>query len=252
MKQDASASECRRCGICCRKGGPSLHREDNFLIEEGRISLEHLYVIREGEPVYDNVRERRHRAARDIIKIKDREDPGGCVFLDGPGTGCTRYEDRPLECRVLKCWDTREIEAVYSRGRLVRRDLVGGVKGLWDLIRDHQERCDPRKIESLALQACRSDPKARNGSSESIPETFPGISNDSEAVAELNRILQYDLHLREIIAEDGGIHPDRIEFLLGRPLWRILRPLGVDIRREGERFVWMKTEDSDHIRHCLK
>ncbi len=59
------------------------------------------------------------------------------------------YNDRPLECRALKCWDTRELEQIYAAKRLTRRDLISNVKGLWDLIEDHQVRCDYIKIRDL-------------------------------------------------------------------------------------------------------
>ena len=48
-------SECVRCGTCCGKGGPAFHHEDKMLIEQGIILSKHLYTIRAGEPVYDNV-----------------------------------------------------------------------------------------------------------------------------------------------------------------------------------------------------
>lgn len=44
---------CRRCGTCCIKGGPSLHREDLPLVEEGRIRVQDLVCIRSGEMAYD-------------------------------------------------------------------------------------------------------------------------------------------------------------------------------------------------------
>jgi len=241
----AVGSRCRRCGICCRKGGPGLHLEDKGLVETGRIPLEQLYTIRAGETVYDNVRERLHRTSRDIIKIKSRPGRPECVWLNPAGNGCDHYDDRPLECRVLNCRDTHEIESVYCRKRLVRKDLVGEVQGLWDLIRDHQDRCDPRQVELRTRAVDPSlkvspefhiDPSGLHSRSDS---TYGG----SEATAELNRILQYDLHLREVLTEQGGVHPDRVDFLLGRPLYKMLRPLGIDIRlKKDGRLVWMTTD----------
>ena len=234
----------RRCGICCRKGGPGLHLEDRELVATGRICLDQLYTIRAGETVYDNVQEKLHRTSHDIIKIKSRPGRAECVWLNPAGNGCDHYDDRPLECRVLNCRDTDEIELVYSRKRLVRKDLVGEVQGLWNLICDHQDRCDPRQVE-LRMRAVDpslpSSSKSHNDPS-GLHSRFDSSFGDSEATAELNKILQYDLHLREVLTEDGRMHPDRLEFLLGRPLYTIFRPSGIDIRpgKDG-RLVWLTT-----------
>ena len=242
MTKPTTGSPCRRCGICCRKGGPGLHHADRFLVEEGRIPLERLFTIRAGETVYDNVQDRHHRTDRDIIKIKDKPEGGGCTFLNGKGNGCDHYEDRPLECRLLNCRDTRKIEAVYSRRRLVRRDLLGNIQGLWELVADHQDRCDPRKVLRLLRVG---DPQ---GPSFSGP--LDSGNRTSRTVAELNAVLQYDLNLREVLAEKGIIHREGIDFLLGRPLWRVLRPFGIHIQRKGERLIWLKSDPKAEKTTC--
>ncbi len=240
----AAGARCRRCGICCRKGGPGLHLEDRALVETGRIPLEQLYTIRAGETVYDNVQEKLHRTSRDIIKIKSRPDRSECVWMNPAGNGCDHYDDRPLECRVLDCRDTHEIEAVYARKRLVRENLVGEIQGLWNLIRDHQDRCDPRQVELRIRAVDRSlpsSPKSNRNDPSGLHSRSDSSFGDSESMAELNLILQYDLHLREVLTEDGRVHPDRLEFLLGRPLYKILRPSGIDIRLKNGRLFWMTT-----------
>ena len=66
-------------------------------------------------------------AASDIIKIKSR--PGGrvCAFYDEATAACRVYTYRPAECRALNCRDTRDIETIYEKERLTRRDLLEGV-----------------------------------------------------------------------------------------------------------------------------
>lgn len=112
-----SVSECIRCGSCCKKGGPSFHKADKHLIEKGIIQLKYLYTIREGELAYDNVRQCLIAPEGDIIKIKEDKNSRACVFFEERGNRCGIYENRPEECRALKCWDTREIEAIYSKNR---------------------------------------------------------------------------------------------------------------------------------------
>jgi Fe-S-cluster containining protein len=52
---------CRRCGTCCEKGGPSLHREDRPLVDNGQIPVRHLFTIRRGELAQDNIKGSWHR-----------------------------------------------------------------------------------------------------------------------------------------------------------------------------------------------
>jgi Fe-S-cluster containining protein len=145
---------CRRCGICCKKGGPALHRCDRELVDGGEVPLRHLVTIRKGEPAWDNVHGRLLPAAGDIIKVRSRTGGRTCVYYDLPNAACRIYARRPLECRVLDCRDTRAIEAVYEKERLTRRDLLEGVSALWELVAEHQRQCAYEKILPLA-QAVR-------------------------------------------------------------------------------------------------
>ena len=90
MNNRTEKSSCRRCGTCCKKGGPAFHLADRAIIEKGAIQLKHLTTIREGEPAWDNVSGGVLPAPTDIIKIKSR--PGGrtCVFYDEEAAACTR------------------------------------------------------------------------------------------------------------------------------------------------------------------
>lgn len=185
-------SECLRCGTCCKKGGPSFHHNDKKRIEKGVILSKYLYTIRKGETVYDNIRECLLSAPSDIIKIKSRKPSRTCLFFDDAENICRIYENRPTECRVLKCWDTQEIERIYAENRLTRKDLMGNIVGLWDLIEDHQSRCDYEKIRHLM--------------------------KDSEENKALEELFQYDIHIRDLVVEKSGIHPEMTDFLFGRPL----------------------------------
>ena len=197
---------CRRCGTCCRKGGPTLHLEDLRLLDEGILPPSHLFTIRAGEPVHDNIRGGIHPVEEDLVKIRGAGDTWACIYYDEARKGCRIYENRPLECRVLKCWDTAEIEAVYVRDRFSRRLLLNGAKQLWELIEDHQTRCDYAEISTLLNDLRRRDPQA-------------------------DRLLRekvlYDIHLRVLVVERGLAAMEMTPFLFGRPLVETLKPLGV-------------------------
>jgi len=194
---------CKRCGTCCKKGGPSFHEQDKDLVEKGIILLKDIYTIRKGEPVNDNVKMRIINTESDIIKIKSRKGTTVCIFFDEPNCCCKIYENRPLECSILTCWDTRAIERIYSKNRLTRKDLVNKITGLWDLIDDHQNRCSYETITSLINSVNRD--------------------NNNEAVQAIQDIVGYDTHIRHLIVEKMGINHEMTDFLFGRPLETIIK-----------------------------
>jgi Fe-S-cluster containining protein len=214
---DRRISSCRRCGTCCRKGGPSLHLEDKPIVDKGRIQTKHLYTIREGELAHDNVKGGIFSVKTDIIKIKNRNASNACVFFVEKENRCGIYSRRPVECRVLKCWDTSEIEAIYAKDRLTRKILIGEIQGMWDLVEAHQKRCDYRKIETL-VEALRGDQK------QETPET-------------LLEMIWYDLYIRELVVEKSGLDPEMLDFLFGRPLFETVKAFGVKLKKEGEKIV---------------
>ncbi|MFC1577920.1 YkgJ family cysteine cluster protein [Thermodesulfobacteriota bacterium] len=224
-KSETTQSTCRRCGTCCEKGGPGFHQEDRMLIEKGRIPLKYLYTIRKGEFAYDNVNGRLMPVDSDIIKIKEKEDTWTCIFFDEQNRGCSIYNDRPLECRTLKCWDTVELEKMYAKHRLTRDDLISEVEGLWDLINDHQARCDYEKIINLI-------------------NDFDGPRKD-RARKKLMEIIQYDAEFRKLVVEKGGLDAAMLDFLFGRPLRETLPAYGIKVRQEGRKTIISRTPQSD-------
>lgn len=191
--------ECRRCGVCCKKGGPSLHAEDRELVENGVIEARYLYTLRKGEPVHDPVRGCIFPLDSELIKIKGKHPAWTCVFFDETENCCRIYASRPLECRVLKCWDIREIVAVYPRNRLTRNDLLSGNADYVSLIETHEQKCGVSRYRQI-LASLRETPE------------------DAAARQEIQDMLAFDHHLRNLMVEKLRVHPDMLEFLFGRPL----------------------------------
>jgi Fe-S-cluster containining protein len=209
-------TQCIRCGTCCKKGGPSFHLEDKMLIEKGIILSKYLYTIREGELFYDNVKESFLTAVSDIIKIKGQKDSWTCIFFNEEENECTIYDNRPLECRVLKCWDTREIEQIYSKNRLTRKDLILTIEGLWDLVEDHQKRCSYEKL-SLFIDILKKDKKDK---------ALKGILD----------IIKYDAQIRKLVVQKGGLDPEMTDFIFGRPITETIKIYGFKIKKQGENY----------------
>ena len=205
--REEGISECRRCGTCCKKGGPSFHQEDKALIENGVIHSKYLYTIRKGELAYDNVRQCLEPVGSDVIKLKGKGQSWTCILFDERQNKCTIYENRPIECRALKCWDTAELEGLYARKRLKREDLIADIEGLWGIIKDHQARCDYESIQKL-VNAVKSD-------------------SEENARQKLAEIIQYDTEIRKLVVSRGGLDMEMLDFLFGRPLKQTLKNFGL-------------------------
>ena len=216
-EQNTLISECKRCGTCCKKGGPCFHIEDKMLIEKGMILIKHLYTIRKDEPVYDNIKGYVIPASSDLIKIKSRNGSWACIFFDENDSLCSIYNKRPVECRVLKCWDTQEIEQIYSENRLTRKELVyNKIKGLWDMIEEHQSRCSYDKIKHFVKEL---DGEKKN-----------------EALKCIYDILVYDDSIRELVVKKGKMNSENMEFLFGRPIVTTIEMFGLRVEKKDSKY----------------
>ena len=124
-----------------------------------------------------------------------------CVFLD-QAHKCEIYQTRPVECRLLKCWDTRPLLARYNEDRLSRLDLFGEVDGLGDLIRDHESRCS---IEDLRAAVADLEGEAHEA-----------------AVAKIGEIVAFDRNIRKVMEERQPKMFEMVDLLLGRSIEMLL------------------------------
>jgi Fe-S-cluster containining protein len=224
--------ECRRCGTCCQKGGPALHIADQALVESGKIALKHLLTIRQGEPAYDNVSGTIAPAVTDIIKVNTRRNSASqCVFYDPRLKQCRIYDNRPSECHALNCRDTRKIERIYSTQRLTRRHLLSKVEGLWDLVRDHQERCDYGFISELAVQI-------RQG-------------RKPEPAQQLLELIHFDDTLRKSTVAHAGHTSELLEFLFGRRLSFTIQMFQLKLSKTAQGPV-LQQINPDHPQMCYR
>ena len=209
--------ECQRCGTCCKAGGPALHLEDRALVQSGKIPLKDLYTIRKGELARDNVKGTLQPVASELIKIKGQGRSWTCRCYHEESKGCTIYKDRPLECRVLNCRDTASIEAIYDQQRLTRKDLLLEVPHWWELVAEHEKKCDYHVLAELAV-------RVKDGP-------------DQAAVDGLLEMVGYDLHLRALITEKGKPDPALLDLLFGRPLPDTLPGFGLQSHQNGGKLV---------------
>ncbi|HKI49608.1 MAG TPA: YkgJ family cysteine cluster protein, partial [Desulfobacteria bacterium] len=148
---EAKRTHCIRCGECCLATGPSLQKADLPLFYNHVIDGTHLYTIRKGELVRDNIHDELKLTDQELLKFRDREEGKGCIFYDGNEKTCTIYGDRPSQCRAFGCWDDTEFEKVFSGPKARRKDIVKD-SGLLRLIFAHETKCNYETISSHVEQ----------------------------------------------------------------------------------------------------
>lgn len=212
-KQTESRTHCIRCGTCCLKGGPALHREDADLFKKGILKRHHVFTLRKGEAVRD-FEDTLVELAEEMVKIKGQGDDWTCTFYSQKTSGCTIYAYRPLECRALRCWDLRELKGVLKRPHLKRCDLLQDQGGIMKLIAAHDERCRYDTLKT-AVEGLTGD-------------------NPEQAVERVIDLVQYDDFMRPFLTEKLGLDPSSMDFLFGRPFSITIRMHGLQVKRQGE------------------
>ncbi len=204
---------CKRCGDCCRNGGPALHTEDMSLIEDGTIPLSSIVTLRPGERVYDQPAQNILALDSEILKIKGRDGTWTCMFYSPEGRSCGMYDSRPAECEILFCRDIEPLAAMYDKDRLTRADLLPEGHPLHELIAEHDAKCAPLHMENIAKDA-------RNG--------------NAEAGEALREMVLFDMEMRRLVPEKTGMDPAMNDFLFGRPLRVLLRAMNIKVYEVGD------------------
>ncbi|MEZ4565786.1 MAG: hypothetical protein R2860_02070 [Desulfobacterales bacterium] len=133
------------------------------------------------------------------------------MYLNDEKMACGIYDDRPVECRVLECWNTGPIQKMYGHNRLSRQELFAKTSWINDLILAHEEECTLEQVANLVDDR---------------------VADEPGAAAKLNEIINYDFHLRQVATEKGRLPPDMMDFLFGRPLADVIaRQFRVKVRR---------------------
>lgn len=206
---------CRRCGACCKKGGPALHGADRALFDQGVLDLSHVVTLRAGEPAQDQVRGALLPLVTELLKLKGQEGGWTCVFYDARDAACGLYESRPAECRALSCQDTAELAAMYDKDRLVRADLLPRGHAVLAVMAEHDALVPAGRIAPLAQLV-------RAGGQEAL-----------DAADELARMALADRAFRRSLDERAGIAPEFHEFFFGRGAPTLFAAAGLALRADA-------------------
>ncbi|SLM29704.1 conserved hypothetical protein [Desulfamplus magnetovallimortis] len=202
-------NECKRCGTCCENGGPALHGSDMTLIENCLISIESLIAIRKGELAHDPVTDSLKPVKKEFLKIAGKKGTWECLFYEKVLNGCTIYENRPLACSVLKCWDTEETLKLAGRDLLSRLDIIKA---------DDPMRKHIKKHEMLFP----------------VPDLMGLSSPSSKMVKKLEKICNREIDHRMKIVNKLELTVAKELFYFGRPIFELLHPLGFRVMGAGK------------------
>ena len=198
---------CIQCGTCCRKGGPALHEEDKNILLAGLIERERLITLRKGELAFSPLSGRPEPIQKELVKLAGKGKGWVCCFYDEEKSVCTIYSHRPLECRLLKCWDTEELLAVIGKDTLTRADIFEENDPLLPFIEIHEKECSVEAAEDLIAALLMKH-------------------DDTQALAELDALVRRDLALRSKAISEFGLSLEAELFIFGRPLFKILSARG--------------------------
>jgi len=218
-----STSLCERCGTCCAKGGPSLHRDDKNLLQEGFINHEHLIVLRRGEMALLPMDDEPAAISQEVLKVKGKGKDWECLFFRRQDNSCIIYEHRPLECRLFQCREPSAIQSIAARDTLTRFDLIPEDDPIMDYIRHHEKDC-PIPEERPFCLASSPGPEGR------------------EAVEELTELILRDLAIRDDAIRRFDIPLSLELFYFGRPIHTMLNAFGLCATDDSGRIELRKKE----------
>lgn len=190
--------ECKKCGVCCEKSGPTLHIEDKYLVNNGSIQPTKLVTLRIGEKAFDPISNQNISLDKEIIKIKGSSNTWRCRYYNPDEKNCSIYAKRPVECRLLKCWDTKALLSMMNKNLLTREILFDKIEGLYDLIVEHEKKCSYQNIEQLLRDL--------------------DSNNNTNSLNQLKEIILFDINIREMVEQRQAAAGKMIDLLFGRPL----------------------------------
>ena len=198
---------CKRCGACCKDGGPALHTQDLRLFNDV-LQIENCITIRKSEPAFNPLPQRVEPAQCELIKITGISNSWQCCFFKEDQNQCKIYNNRPVECSLLKCWDTEELTQVIFTDTLSRADIITDAS-LLKMIQKHDVLCSYNKFSDLVKD---------------------------ENHLELNKMLNLDMTIRQEAITKHTLSLSKELFCFGRPMFKSAAFYNVAIKQTSTGF----------------
>ncbi len=212
-----TSKTCKKCGTCCKNGGPALHLADLPLLADGHLTTHSLITIRQGEPVFSPLSDQVEPAAMELIKLNGTDNSWSCCFYQGGDSSCGIYPHRPLECRILKCWDTNELTNLIFKNTINRLDIIKKDDPLLEMIAKHEHECPYENLRRLTTaQRCDHDRMRMK-------------NNQTSVIRDACReIIENDLSTRQSAVQQYNLSLGQELFYFGRPMFQNLSYFGLD------------------------
>ena len=244
MSSPLEAPVCRRCGMCCLRGGPTLMQADLPRLTGNVLTLETLVCLRAGEWARDDARGELRPLDRECIKVAGlggQAHPWRCRFYRD-ASGCGIYAHRPVQCSALFCMNTDPLEDLLAREPLLDRAKVletlaplahipgfygmpGGARALLpDLVAAHEEQNPVVPVLEAAARLGFAPRGARDHAGESA-----GVEEGERQnlIDGINKAVCTEAAFRELCVERAGVPAAMLPFLLGRSMADLLVEVGL-------------------------
>lgn len=204
----SESETCKRCGTCCRQGGPALHGPDLDLIQAGLLRLDDLITVRTGELAFQPLASQPEPVSHEFLKLRGQNGTWCCAFYDETSKGCLRYAHRPMACGLLDCTNTGPLLALAGQDLLTRFDCLTPDDPLLPLVREHEQLCPCPDLQTISQELGQGE-------------------TDAALLAGLEAAVNADLAFRSRVTAGHRLSLAQELFYFGRPLFQLLLPLGV-------------------------
>jgi Fe-S-cluster containining protein len=212
LRDKSVKRECSRCGTCCKKGGPILHLEDKTILLKGIVTHKDLVTLRKGEFVFNPLDEKIQKLTREVIKVDKKGEGWTCIFYNELESSCNIYENRFLECRILKCWDAEEFLRIFCKNTLTRFDMINSNDPVIEIIREHDKECPCDRFETLIINYLKR--------------------GDSKTLFQIKELINKDIRFRLFAFKELGVNREYERFIFGRSFIELAKTHGISIKIE--------------------
>ena len=165
--------KCTRCDKCCLTRGPIPVTlwDLEMWARNGVVAnfLPYLDVYSKPDGVFDLIlkplppqkqeSEKSPAAALTGTPIEELLEEK-CPLYNADQKKCLIYENRPLECCLLKCWDTSELISVIGKNTIKRADIINPDDPILLIIDNHEIECSYHTTEGLIDALSREKEKS--------------------------------------------------------------------------------------------